>query len=339
MIKEGRNLRCLFRILRGWGGVALLAALSSCGTEDLAAHGFTVAPPPRPYSPDEFIKQFDASTEEPYRLGEGDQVSIQVWEKPELSGSQAVGPDGVLTVPLVGSIRVSGLTRDEASKAIHDSLSKIYSGVVVSLKVDQYVGNRVTVVGRVKTQGVLRFESVPTLLEAIGRAGGLVEGTVNLTHCAVMRGRDRLAWIDLAALMDGRDLSLNLRLKPGDLVLVPEDGDQPVYVLGEVTKSGPLRWFRGMTVVDALAQAGGTTKDAMSQKIVIVRPSRNQRVVVSRGDILDPQVNSIIGLERGDIVYVPSSYLADLGYILQQLQISSWVFYATFSNNNNGTTK
>jgi polysaccharide export outer membrane protein len=330
--KEGRLPGRRWRVLHGWGAAALLALLSSCATNDLAGHGFPVPPPPRPYSPDEFIKQFDAATQEPYRLGEGDQVSIQVWEKPELSGTQNVGPDGALTVPLVGSIQVSGLTRDEASKAIHDSLAKLYSGVVVSLRVDQYFGNRVTVLGRVKSQGVQRFESVPTVLEAIARAGGLQDGPVNLTHCAIMRGRDRMAWIDLNALMDGRDMSLNLRLRAGDVVLVPEDGDQPVYVLGEVVKSGPLRWTRGMTVVDAIALAGGTTKDAMPQKIIIVRPSRNQRVIVSRDDILDPQVSSIVALERGDIVFVPSSYIADLGYILAQLQVSSWVFYATFNN-------
>jgi len=132
--------------------------------------------------------------------------------------------------------------------------------------------------------------------------------------------------------MDGRDLSLNLRLRPGDVLLVPDDGDQPIYVLGEVTKPGPFRFTRNMTVVDAIAQAGGMTKDAMPQKIIVVRPNRNQRVIVSRDDIMDPQTSSIVALERGDIVYVPSSYIADLGYILQQLQISSWVFYATFNN-------
>jgi polysaccharide export outer membrane protein len=335
--KEGRYRRGSFRILRASGVAALLVFLSSCATQDLVGHGFPVAPPPRPYSPDDYIKQFDAASDEPYRLGEGDQVTIQVWEKPELSGPQAVGPDGALTVPLVGSVRVAGMTRDEASKTIRDSLTKLYSGVVVSLKVDQYTGNRVTVIGRVKTQGVLRFESVPTILEAIARAGGLVDGPNNLTHCAVMRGRDRMAWIDLTALMDGKDMSLNLRLRPGDLVLVPDDGDLPIYVLGEVAKPGPQRFTRNMTVLDAVAQAGGWTRDAMPQKMIVVRPSRNQRVIVSRDDIMDPQASSIVALERGDIVFVPSSYIADLGYILQQLQIGSWVFYATFSHNN-GTT-
>jgi polysaccharide export outer membrane protein len=305
----------------------LLPLLSACSsTEDLAGHGFPVPPPPRPFSPAEVVKEFDASTGEPYRLGEGDQVTIQVWDKPELSGVQNIGPDGSLTVPLVGTVRVAGMTRDDAAKAVRDSLSKLYSGMVVTVKVDQYLGNRVTILGRVKVQGVQRFENVPTILEAIARAGGLLDGPVNLTHCAVMRGRDRIAWIDLQALMDGRDLTLNLRLKPDDLLLVPEDGDLPVYVIGEVMKPGPYRWTRNMSILDALAQAGGLTRDSYPYGITIVRPSTNRQVVVSRSDMMDPQISTIIAVERGDIIFVPSNALAKIGYFLEKIDIFNWVF-------------
>jgi polysaccharide export outer membrane protein len=231
-----------------------------------------------------------------------------------------------LLVPLVGTVRVAGLTRDEAAKSVRDSLSKLYSGMVVTLKVDQYLGNRVTILGRVKVQGVQRFENVPTILEAIARAGGLVDGPVNLTHCAVMRGRDRIAWIDLQTLMDGRDLTLNLRLKADDLLLVPEDGDLPVYVIGEVVKPGPYRWTRNMSILDALAQAGGLTRDSYPYGITIVRPSQNRQIVVSRSDMMEPQVSTIIALERGDIVFVPSNALAKIGYFLEKIDIFNWVF-------------
>ena len=318
-----------FRLLLCVAGLA--AALSSCSTsDDPAGEGFPIPPPPRPFSPSEILKQFDTGAPEPYRLGEGDQLTIQVWEKPELSGVQTIGPDGSLTVPLVGTIHVSGLTREDAAKAIRDALSRLYSGIVVTVKVDQYIANRITVLGRVKTQGVMRFDTVPTLLEAIARAGGLAEPITtnpsNLSHAAVLRGRDRIAWIDLQTLMDGRDLSLNLRLKPDDVVLVPEDSDLPVYVLGEVTKPGPYRWTRNMTVLDALSIAGGMTRDAHSYGITVVRPSQNRRVVVSQSDMLDPQVNSIVALERGDIVYVPSNILAKIGYFLEKIDIFNWVF-------------
>lgn len=330
MIVPSAPRRGTFRLLLGLVVAGLLALSSACGSSDKdpASRGFPVAGPPRPYSPAEFLKEFDAAPGEPYRLGEGDQVSVQVWEKPELSGPQYVGPDGAITIPAVGTVKISGMTREEAAKTIRDALSRLYSGVSVTLKVEQYLGNRVTVLGRVKTQGVLRFEVVPSLLEVLARAGGLADSPVNLSHCAVLRGRDRIAWIDLASLMDGRDLSLNLRLKADDVVLVPEDGDLPVYVLGQVAKPGPIRYTRGMSVIDALAQAGGITRDGQTSSILVVRPSQNRRFVVPLGEILAPETRANFGLERGDIVYVPTSALADVGYFLEKLNAFSWIFVA-----------
>jgi polysaccharide export outer membrane protein len=128
--------------------------------------------------------------------------------------------------------------------------------------------------------------------------------------------------------MDGRDMTLNLRLKPDDVVLVPEDGDLPVYVLGQVMKPGPYRWTRGMTVLDAVAQAGGIGRDGQSSKILVVRPGQNRRIVVSLSDVLAPEASMNVGVERGDIVFVPSSALADVGYFLEKLNAFSWIFVA-----------
>jgi len=321
------------RILALLAGVLLAGCASGY---DVVDERVPTPPPPRPYSSAESLKQFDAAPQEPYRIGAGDQVSVQVWEKPELSGLQFVGPDGALTVPLVGTVSVAGLTREDAAKAIREPLSKLYTGVSVTLRVEQYQANRVTVVGKVKTPGVYRFENAPSLLEAIAKAGGLAGGATgealqlnNLTHCAVIRGRDRVAWIDLSSLIDGRDVSLNLRLKPEDTVLVPEDADLPVYVLGQVTKPGPIRWTRGLSFVDALAQAGGTGRDASPSSIYLVRPREGRRYIISMGDILGPEKGTNVALERGDIIYVPTNFLADVGYLLEKLNIWSWVFIGT----------
>jgi polysaccharide export outer membrane protein len=315
-------------------GVALTTAWLLCiaaGCADYvppAELGFPAPAPPRPYSFGEALRAFEDTAPEAYRLGQGDQVSVQVWERLDLSGSQIIGPDGALTIHVLGSVRVAGLTREEAAKAIQDGLSRLYTGILVTLRVEQYQANRVTVVGRVKTPGVFKFENAPSLLELIARAGGLAEGPVNLTHCAVMRGRDRVAWINLNALMDGRDLSLNLRLKPDDLVLVPEDGDLPVYVLGQVTKPGPIRWTRGMSFLDALAQAGGPGRDALPSNIYLVRPSKDLRIALSQGDLLYPTPGTNVALEQGDIIYVPTNFLADLGYIFEKLNPWGWIYLA-----------
>jgi polysaccharide export outer membrane protein len=306
----------------------VVALFLGCATgEDLPAPGFAEPAPVRTLTAAKALQEFEASEGEPYRLGEGDQVSVHVWEKPELSGTQFIGPDGAITVPVAGTMRVAGLTREDAASTIGKSLSKFYTGVSVTLRVEQYIANRVTVVGRVKQPGVFRFEKSPSLLEVIARAGGALDSPVNnLIHCAVIRGRDRLAWIDLKSLSDGREPSLNLRLKADDLVLVPEDADLPVYVLGQVTKPGPIRWFRGMSFMDAIAQAGGPTRDSLPSNILLVRPSLNRRVSVSIDDILGPVNTSNVALESGDIIYVPTNILADIGYLLEKLNPYSWFF-------------
>jgi polysaccharide export outer membrane protein len=326
---------------RGSGRVAallVLAVAAGCGTpSEPIPPDFPKPAPPRPFSAGEYLRQFDAVTPEPYRLGEGDLVTIQVWDKPDLSGPHTVGPDGVVTIPFAGAMHIAGMTRDEAAKAIQEALLRLYTGVTVTLRVDQYVSNRITVVGRVHTPGVLRFENNPTVLEVLARAGGLldspvtlagVNGPFNLTHCAVIRGRDRVAWIDLNSLWDGRNLALNLRLRPDDIVLVPEDSDLPIYVLGQVLRPGPFRYTRGMTFMDALALAGGATRDAQPSQMILVRPSQNLRMVLTQADLLAPVEGANVGLQRGDILYVPTSVLADVGYILEKLNALSWVFVA-----------
>lgn len=314
---------------------AFLALFLGCASgEELPAPGFVEREPARPYTPSKALQEFEAAENEPYKLGEGDLVAVQVWEKSDLSGNQTIGPDGAITVPVIGTLRIAGMTREDAASSIAKALSKFYTGVSVTVKVEQYVANRITVVGRVRTPGVLRFEKSPTLLEVIARAGGFPETLpVNLTHCAVVRGRDKLAWIDLKSLSDGRDPALNLRLRADDLVLVPEDGDLPIYVLGQVSKPGPLRFVRGMTFLDAIAQAGGPSRDSLPSNILLVRPSQNRRVVVSLDDILGPVNTSNVALESGDIIYVPTNVLADVGYLLEKLNPWSWFFaYQTIKN-------
>ncbi|HVR85539.1 MAG TPA: SLBB domain-containing protein, partial [Planctomycetota bacterium] len=139
-------------------------------------------------------------------------------------------------------------------------------------------------------------------------------------------GRDRMAWIDLKSLSDGHDPSLNLHLKADDLVLIPEDGDLPIYVLGQVMKPGPYRWTRGMSFMDAIALAGGPGRDSLSTNILLVRPSQNRRVIVSLNDILGPVNTSNVALEGGDILFVPTNILADIGYVLEKLNPYSWYF-------------
>src|SRR5688572_28692680 len=189
----------------------VLALIAGCApAPDPIPAAMTKPPAPlAPYSATEALKEFDSEQDTEYRLGSGDAITVHVWDRTDLSGSQIVGPDGAITVPTAGTLKVAGMTRGEATKALQDELTKLYAKIVVSVRVDRYASNRVVVLGQVRLPGVLQFDAMPTLLEALARAGGLIsaDATTNLTHCAIIRGRDRVAWIDLRSIFQSANLA------------------------------------------------------------------------------------------------------------------------------------
>ena len=270
------------------------------------------------------LKQFDTAADEEYRLGDGDEISLDVWGRPELSGKHQIGPDGRITLPVVGSVRIAGLTREEGAAAVVRASAKLYSNLSATIQVDHYTSNRIFLLGRVTNPGAILFDRSPTLLEAITRAGSLPVGGMGsekaaLTRCAVFRGRDQVAWIDLKALMNGGNLALNLQLRRDDIVYVPDADDQLIYVLGEVKTPGALHLTPDMSFMDALSRAGGPTEDASNNRIHLIRPGAELNREIKLDRLLRPDPTLNIALEEGDIIYVPKSKIGKIGYLLQRL--------------------
>ncbi|MEO8128592.1 MAG: SLBB domain-containing protein [Bryobacteraceae bacterium] len=278
----------------------------------------------RRYTPLDLLASFSAPEGGPYQIGEGDEISIEVWGRPELSGKHVVGPDGRITLPVAGDVSILDLTREESVEQIRKAFDCCYQNLSVMVRVDRYASNRVFILGRVTHPGALLFETQPTLLEAITRAGALPVGGMGsekaaLTRCAIFRGRDQVAWIDLKSLLVGGNMALNVRLRRNDLIYMPDADDQLVYVLGEVRTPGAMQLTPDMSFLDAFAKAGGPTEDASSSSIHVIRPSRNWNREFSLADLLQPNRALNIALEEGDVIYVPKKTLAKMGYVLQRI--------------------
>jgi len=269
----------------------------------------------------EALAEIEADVEPVFRIGSGDVLSVQVWGRPELSGRHIVGPDGIITVPVSGPVKVGTFTREEAARQVRDSLLRYYIEPSVNFTIDQYTSNRVTVLGRVQNPGQLSFDNSPTLLEVLAKAGSLpvIDKQATLTRCAIFRGRDKIIWVDLKGLLNGGRTYLNLRMKPGDLVYIPDSSDTMVYVLGAVSRPGAYRLTPDMSVMDALATAGGPNEDAQPDEIAIYRPGRRQVETIKLQYLMDgfPRVN--FALEEGDVIFVPKSNIAEFGYYTRQL--------------------
>jgi len=269
----------------------------------------------------EAINRFEGSSQTGYAIGPGDRVNVTVWARPELSGPHIVGPDGDIQVPFMGSIRIANLTPDQAGAKLTNALSDYYLKAYASITMLSYGSNSVTVLGHVAHPGLLIFNDKPTLLEVLARAGtrGTENKTNDLTRCAVFRGKNRALWLDLRPLYRGDDLALNLRMQRGDYIYVPDPSDQLVYIMGQVNKPGAYPLTPNMSFLDALAQAGGPSDAGQPSQIVFARPRQNLQQIVDLKTFLSGRGDANYALEEGDIIYVPKSGIAKVGYVLQQL--------------------
>ena len=252
-----------------------------------------------------------------YELGGGDLIDVAVVGRPELSGQRLIGPDGRITLPIVGSISVGDMSRDAASAVIEDALSKFYVKPVVTLQVDKYGSNRVSILGDIEHPQVLSFDGPPTLLEAITRGGKLIgsDKTQRMpTSCIIYRGRDQIGTINLKDAFRMGDV----RLRRNDVIYIPGDQERLVSVLGEVKAPGPFPLRDESSVISLIADAGGITPEAGNPDVQIINPATGAIRRVSFKDMLRDR-GSDVTLTVGDIIYVPRSGISHVGFFLQQI--------------------
>lgn len=271
----------------------------------------------------EAIRRIDESLPKEYLLGPGDVVEIEVLDQPDLSGRHTIGPDGTLTLPLVGELAVESLTRGQAAEAVREALSEFYRDPMANLRILEYHNNHVYVLGRVSNPGLITFKGRPNLLEALSLAGAIpvLDSTAQLTKCAVIRGKHQIIWIDLKELLQGGNLTLNLRLANKDVIFIPDGGDALVYVMGEVRSPGAYRITAGMSFLDALMLAGGMTLDGKQRNVALIRNEQGEAKLlnVNMAEFREGDFAANMLLKENDIIYVHRKKLAKLNYILRQI--------------------
>ncbi len=339
----------VMKLMAGLAASLLISSLAGCAAKapapsvQTAAQLGNVYHTPEPaFATSVDLQKFQDDDDGDYYLGAGDIVSVTIWGHPELSGKHTIGPDGKIQIPLIGSVQIVNLTAGQASQRLMQVMSELYTSPVASVQIDSYVANRVIVLGRVANPGVMEFNDTPTLLEVLARAGapagpattpqdkGAVNQSASYTRCAIVRGRDRVLWVDLRPLLDGDDISANIRLRPNDLVYVPASEDRLVYVMGQVTTPGAYPLTPNMSFLEAISKAGGPTDNAQPGKIVLARPSQNLKQVVDLNKLVQGNGDSNYTLQQGDIIYVPKNGMASVGYVLQQLNpLTTMLFLGT----------
>lgn len=263
-----------------------------------------------------------------YKIGPEDLLEISVFEDEKLNKTVRVSSQGNISLPLLGILKVGGLTANELEKEIRDLLAeKYFQDPHVSVFIKEYRNQRISVIGAVDKPGVFDVTGQKTILEMLAMAGGLKGGTDGAGQLLFLIRQPRpeedtskekknsgeqapkTFVIDLEDLLVKGDLTLNIPLMHGDVINIPVSGK--IFVGGEVKGPGGFPLYgRRMTIGQAITLAGGLKYEANGSETKIFRYSEKgtERETLSvnvyaiqKGEAEDTN------LKENDIIIVPKS--------------------------------
>ncbi|HLQ14076.1 MAG TPA: SLBB domain-containing protein [Steroidobacteraceae bacterium] len=222
------------------------------------------------------------------QLGPGDSVAVQVYGQPDMGATVYVSDDGTIPMPLAGAVQVAGMSPAEAARQIEGALrsGKFLVDPHVTITVTQSRSQRVSVLGEVGTPGRYTIESNETIFDLLAQAGGTKETSADVAY--LMRtdknGTVERFEVNLKPLTGGQKPLPTRSLQGGDSVYVPRA--EQFYIFGEVTTPNMYRIEPGMTVLQAIARAGGITPRGSKSRLEIKRKGADGKEVTikARGD-------------------------------------------------------
>ena len=192
-------------------GALAVCLLSACSTPS-GMSSATLEPP---------------ATASEYKIGPGDALNITVWRNPEVSMSVPVRPDGKISTPLVDDLVAIGKTPSELARDVEKALSKYIQQPVVTIIVTSFVGlydQQIRVIGQAAKPQALQYRENMSLMDVLIAVGGITEFAAG-NKASIVRnvsGSQRRLNVRLSDLMRDGDISANVPMRPGDILVIPE---------------------------------------------------------------------------------------------------------------------
>ncbi|HYC70091.1 MAG TPA: SLBB domain-containing protein [Opitutaceae bacterium] len=335
-MKPVLSIPCGRRLAAGLLAAALLLAAGCRGPN--VRMPVPAAPAPVPYEAGGAIDPaWLKPSDEPFRLGPGDRVAIEVSGEPSSRVETVVGPDGRIYYEMLAGLDVWGRTLGEARDALQTALTEFYrESPAVNLTLLEVRSKNVWVLGRVGSPGLYPLNGPTTLLDAISAAGGPASGqsvarlstggSITLANPRADAGDLERAFVvrdarplpvSIRRLLQDGDMSQNIYLRPDDLVYLPSPAPSEIYVLGAVNNPRAVRLSGPPTLVSAIAGAGGTAEYGYLTDVAVVRGGVTEPsiAVYDYRQIVSGRAPDV-RLEPNDIVFVPRAPYAVIGRYL-----------------------
>jgi len=241
--------------------------------------------------------------EKEYRIGAGDGIRITVFQNPNLTLETRVAEDGGIRYPLIGALKLGGLTIAEAEREIAQRLER--GNFIASPQVNVFPlairSSQVSVLGLVNRPGRFPMETFNTRMsEMLAIAGGISPGGADVAILTGERnGKPYRKEIDIPALFLRNKLEDDVTVSGGDVIYV--DRAPVYYIYGEVNRPGAYRVERGMTLRQALVQGGGPTPKGSERSLKLHR-----RDATGELKVFEPRLNDAVMPD--DVLHVGESF-------------------------------
>jgi len=274
-----------------------------------------------------------------YRVGPGDVLAIHIPGLEDDPGvkfdsgskvdsgqqSQAVSRyrvygSGKILLPLVGPVKVGGLTIEEIQDRLSEVVRPVVRKPVIAVEIIEYKSQPLYLLGKFKSPGVSYLDRPINIIQGIVLGGGL-EDAANLRGGRLIRDKKIMA-VDIYDLLYNNDLSQNIQLLGGDTIYIPGNGQQNVFIFGAVERQGPISMLNGrINLPQALSSAGLADGHYEHRHIRIIRshtPTHGELLVVDLARTMAGEVMPL-PLQDGDIIYVPRTGIGNWNQALNDM--------------------
>lgn len=239
-----------------------------------------------------------------YVIGEGDLLDVFVWGAKELNVTVKVRPDGKITIPGLGDLKASGFTPSGLQKSLGENLKQLVKNPNVTVTVKEITNSKVYIFGGGVKSASFDLNRSTTLLQLLCNVGDIK--AADLKRAYVLRKGKKIK-ADLHKLFIGGDTSEDIAIESNDSIYIPLLADKSIYVLGGVNNPKYIEYRDGMTVMEAVLEAGGFNKFAKQNDTTIVRREGGKEVMleVKAKDLLhDGDLSQNLKLKPNDYVIV-----------------------------------